>query len=206
MKKKILLTGLLAMVLIMALMSAAFALESLAISYRYPVKFVCGQLMSSATGSKTPLADGNYLTAINVHNPSLTASVKFGKKVAATSYWAVGWINEPFISEEQGPVTDWFKASLAPNHAFEINCSEILDKVCDAAGPYCPENALHFAKGFVVIMSPLELDVTAVYTLEGSFSGSNGASPVIQGTGSFSIAVETIQGKAQKATIAFPAP
>lgn len=149
--------------------------------FRYAVKFVCGQapepkpctefrdgsgnvswicppstVPAAANGAQ--VVRGLYATAINVHNPALAprtgeANVAvFAKSVAIA-----------FPGQVAGPVSRFERAILEPNHAFEIDCEEIAEKfqTPDTTGP---GGFPVFLKGFVQIMSPVELDVTAVYT------------------------------------------
>jgi hypothetical protein len=109
-------------------------------AYQYAVKFVCGKSRGEV------MARGRYYTAINVHNPTYGA-VTFKKKFA---------VAKP--GETAGPVSDFFSTSLGPDEAFEIDCPDILQHTNCAA---------RFLKGFAVIISPVELDVVAVYTAEG---------------------------------------
>jgi hypothetical protein len=107
--------------------------------FQYAVKVVVGRSEGEV------VAPGEYWTAINVHNPTYT-TVEFRKKVAIA-----------LPSEEPGPVTDFFPAKLGPDEAFEIDRKDIFRHVGDD----------RFLKGFVVIESPVELDVVAVYTAAG---------------------------------------
>lgn len=107
--------------------------------FQYPVKIVLGKSEGEV------VAPGEYWTAINVHNPTYT-TVKFRKKVA---------IGLP--SEQPGRVTRFFEAKLGPDEALEIDRRDILRHA----------DTDRFVKGFVVIESPLELDVVAVYTAAG---------------------------------------
>ncbi len=109
--------------------------------FEYAVKVICGK----ADGEI--LAPGRYWTAINVHNPA-TTGVKFRKKVAIA-----------FPGEKPGPVSEFFDAKLGPDEAFEIDCKDIREHA-----RYDED----FLKGFVVIQSPSELDVVAVYTAAGA--------------------------------------
>jgi hypothetical protein len=138
--------------------------------FRYSVKFVCGQapepkpcvefrdgsgnsswicppstVPAAANGAQ--VVRGLYATAINVHNPALNTAV-FAKKVAFA-----------FPGQKSGPVSRFERAILEPDHAFEIDCEEIAAKFSTSAVPFPV-----FLKGFLVIMSPVELDITAVYT------------------------------------------
>jgi hypothetical protein len=129
--------------------------SSIRVTLRYPVKFVCG---SPGGGSQPvsdvqlPLTQGRYHTAINVHNPSLDHAVVFVKKVAVASASPYEGAQRP------GKVTPFVKAELQANEAFEIDCPEI------AQVTGLPIGGGNYIKGFVVIMSPSELDVVAVYT------------------------------------------
>jgi hypothetical protein len=56
--------------------------------------------------------------------------------------------------EKPGPISPFFEARLNPDQALEIDCPDIL-RHAEQQG---------FLKGFVVIQTPSELDVVAVYT------------------------------------------
>jgi hypothetical protein len=95
-----------------------------------------------------------------VHNPALPkgtndGTVVFAKKVAVALPW-----------QKSGPVSDFERATLRSNHAFEIDCEEIAAMVLESfsGGTGTPHPFPVFLKGFLVIMSPAELDVTAVYS------------------------------------------
>ena len=107
--------------------------------FQYAVKVVLGKSDGEV------VAPGEYWTAINVHNPTYT-TVKFRKKIA---------IGLP--SEQPGRVTRFFETKLGPDEALEIDRRDILRHA----------DVDHFLKGFVVIESPVELDVVAVYTASG---------------------------------------
>lgn len=105
--------------------------------YEYAVKFICGE------PDVPVVAPGHYYTAINVHNP-ISDTVKFRKKVAVA-----------LPGEKAGPVSRFYDAALKYDEAMEIDCPDILKHADVEEG---------FLKGFVVIQSPSELDVVAVYT------------------------------------------
>lgn len=134
---------------------------------RYPVKFVCGVPVVEA--EREAVKPGNYATAINVHNPSLQGEVRFRKKAVRALPQGV----------EQPPPSEFRVDLLQPNRALEIDCTNIRDLL---GGPPPPE----FIKGFVVLLSDVELDVVAVYT-----AAPPGA------TGGMSIDVETILPRQQ---------
>lgn len=104
--------------------------------FEYAVKFVCG------TPQVPVVAPGEYFTAINVHNPS-ERPVSFVKKIAIA-----------LPGEKAGRVSRFFEAQLKSDEALEIDCPDIL-RHADQQG---------FLKGFVVLETPSELDVVAVYT------------------------------------------
>jgi len=73
-----------------------------------------------AEANGAQLVRGLYATAINVHNPMLPktsdlGTVAFGKKMAVALPW-----------QKSGPVSRFERAILKSNHAFEIDCEEIM--------------------------------------------------------------------------------
>lgn len=110
--------------------------------YVYSAKFVCGR-----SGNTGPVINGNYKTAINIHNPHKT-SVCLSKKVIVA-----------LQEEKRGIVSNLYKYRLDPDDAFEIDCPDII-KILKNSGQYIKK----FIKGFVIIESPKELDIIGVYT------------------------------------------
>jgi hypothetical protein len=110
----------------------------------YAVKIVCG------IPDHPAVANGNYYTAINVHNPSREA-VKLRWKIALT-----------LPKVQPGPITPFFDAVLKSDQALEIECRDIMARA--------PQMRLY--KGFVVIQTErTELDVVGVYTAAPSGDG-----------------------------------
>ncbi len=115
---------------------------------QYPVKFICGP----ADGKI--LALGTYFTAINVHNP---IEDEFSEPTALRVKFAVAL---PGLSGGgHTEFTGFF--DLTFDDALELDCEEILGR----AREVCPNEPAGFCKGFVVIESRGELDVTAVYAV-----------------------------------------
>lgn len=108
------------------------------------MKFVCGEAKGNI------LAPGEYWTAINVLNPTYD-TVKFRKRIAIA-----------LPGEEQGKVTDPIEAKLDRYRALEIDRKDIFEHAEDIIN-----QEVKFLKGFVIIDSPIELDVVAVYTAIG---------------------------------------
>jgi hypothetical protein len=129
----------------------------------YAVKFVCGSFLPADSTSEAdwPVKPGNYLTAINVHNPNRTSI--FYRKKAVLLYRA----DKPPAPEEPQPPGDLYPVDLGPDWGVEVDCNEIRNKLLKGAVP-----SPIFIKGWVVFEvpgnpDPLPLDVTAVYTSHG---------------------------------------
>jgi hypothetical protein len=106
-------------------------------AHQYTAKFVCGRDKEAKV-----VAPGEYFTAINVHNPGREAA-SIRKRFAVA-----------FASEKPGPVSGVVEEVLKPGEAFEIDCPDIASHV----------PVERFAKGFVTIESPQDLEVVGVYT------------------------------------------
>lgn len=126
--------------------------------FQYAVKVVSGVIPGRGPGPTqgppNPVAPGHYYTAINVHNPAKCGCVTFRVKVAQ----ALPWEN---IESKVGRVTNFASFTLCADEALEIDNPQILK-------PFSP---LPFVKGYVVIESPEELDVVAVYTVAQDYCG-----------------------------------
>lgn len=140
----------------------------------YAVKFLCGNFPGNPNASvEGPVKPGNYLTAINVHNPN-NISLTFRKK-AILLFQA----DAPLLPPETPMKPGEFKTvTLPPNWGLEIDCRDIRTVLLP--GPPPPI----FIKGWVVIevpggqggqVNPLPLDVTAVYTSHGFVQDAGGA-------------------------------
>jgi hypothetical protein len=127
----------------------------------YAVKFVCGSFLPNGIDEADwPVKPGNYLTAINVHNPNRTPI--FYRKKAVLLYRA----DKPPAPEEPQPPGELYPVELGPDWGVEVDCNEIRRKLIRGGVP-----SPIFIKGFVVFEvpgnPPLPLDVTAVYTSHG---------------------------------------
>jgi hypothetical protein len=128
--------------------------------FQYAAKFVCG---IAESGSNNRVIGGDYSTAINIHNPNGT-NVEFLKKIALTF---------PPQGQAPGEISELIEDQLAPDESLEVDCGQIPSGF--GLNPVDPPVDKFFFKGFVVILSPLSLDVTAVYTAgfipDGFFTG-----------------------------------
>ena len=116
------------------------------VDFQYAVKIVCGVIKISDQ-PPNPLPPGRYSTATNVHNPSRCDAVTLRWKVA---------VGLPGL--RVGPVSNFAEASLGPDEALEIDCSDVMARLKRDGFPVPP-----YVKGWVIIESPVELDVVAVY-------------------------------------------
>ena len=126
-------------------------------TYIYSVKIVCGTVTPPrpkpsipTLRDPAPVVPGLYRTAVNIHN--------FWEK--ETSFLQKVVIALP-QDQERGPITKKIKENLRPNEAVEVDCYNVV-AILEGTTAAKAE----FLKGFVVIESPVELEVTAVYTAE----------------------------------------
>jgi hypothetical protein len=96
---------------------------------------------------------GNYATAINVHNPSLTATVTLFKNAVQAPYEQ----SPPQLIPPSGFQT----YSLQPGYAVEVDCADIVGLLGGTI-----DAPLTFIKGFVTIVATGPLDVVGVYSSE----------------------------------------
>jgi hypothetical protein len=115
-------------------------------TYIYSVKYVCVPEVAAHSPQLSPATPiggfVDYKTVVNVQN-YLEQTVTVRHKVVAP--------NDPFSA-----VTAKVDAVLGPNHLLEIDCRDIV-----AALGGTPVTS---ATGFVVVESPVDLEVVAVYT------------------------------------------
>ena len=137
--------------------------------WNYSVKFVCGvqQKLAAVAGTnevlgEPPVKPGNYATEINIHNYTYR-DVPVGKKViilvtqGANGQQVV--VREP---QKTGPFDKFDSIKLGPDFATLDDCNRIWEwttgKVPPAPAP--------LTIGYLVILSPVDLDIDAVYTAE----------------------------------------
>lgn len=130
-------------------------------AYVYSAKFVCGSL-DPFFEEYQPVAEGFYWTDINIHNfwdPGVetNATQVYKKIVLAPPARA---FEDPEVPVP--PEILWIESefTLDDDRGFQLDCVEIWDVVYDYHGSEWP---LEPTKGYAVIYSDRELDVTAVY-------------------------------------------
>jgi hypothetical protein len=119
------------------------------VDYQYAVKIVCGVIKESGENFLPP---GEYFTKTNIHNPSRCDCITFRWKVA---------VGLPQL--QVGPISDFAEATLCPDEALEVVCNDILKRLGGAVTGH--------VEGWLVIESPAELDVVAVYATAQSAGG-----------------------------------
>lgn len=110
-------------------------------AFQYAVKFLCTANIPGTSQTTTSLLPGSYETVVNVHNPN-AASVVFRMKLASAG----------------GDISGFIRGELKPDQATKVDCSQL--------GKF-DLHLIHGFEGFLVIESPLSLDVVAVYTAAG---------------------------------------
>lgn len=123
--------------------------ETLKTEYQYAAKVACSLLLPHQDGT---LARGTYRTIVNIHNPT-DKKITIAAKVALATQFG----------SEPGPfdVTPFKKAVLQPDGAVGVSCFDIAGYFCPIDG-VCVDFA--FLEGFLVVKSPVPLDVVGVYT------------------------------------------
>ena len=117
--------------------------------YQFAPKVACSLLLPHQDGT---LARGTYRTTVNIHNPT-NKQITIAAKVALATRFG----------SEPGPfdVTSFKEAVLPPDGAVGVSCFDIAGYFCPIDG-VCVDFA--FLEGFLVVKSPVPLDVVGVYT------------------------------------------
>jgi hypothetical protein len=145
--------------------------------YQYAAKIVCGV---QEDAKNMTLARGFYATTINVHNPN-PQTVQFLKRLALTV---------PPGGQEGGEVITVAVDVLKPDQALAADCEDIKRRVFGGSFP------TPFIEGFILLNSPVSLDVTGVYS---TATVRDGVADLHSG-----IHVEQIRERAPKTTGALP--
>ena len=125
----------------------------------YAAKFILGTMpQPSQPAEEGPVEPGSYSTVINIHNPSPSEAVVFVKK-AVLLFSENEAVKEGF--EIPQPPSGRREAELGPDYGMQIDGPDIRQELL--SGKVVP--APVFIEGWVVIESPLPLDVVGVYTV-----------------------------------------
>lgn len=118
--------------------------------FQYAAKVTCSLLGTFGDGF---LANGIYRTLINIHNPT-EKKIVFARKVAIAGQ----------IGDDPGGfgVTPYKSATFERDGAVAIDCGGIAAFFCPTEDGLCIDFSA--IDGFLIINSPIELDVIAIYT------------------------------------------
>ena len=150
--------------------------------WSFAVKFVCGQQppISANPIGEPPVKPGNYATEINIHNGNYK-TIGLRKKIVLLVDKGQVVALEP---QAVGPRAK-MSADMQADYGMIDTCNGLYNAVYPAAPIAGP---MPLMIGYLVILSPLDLDIDAVYTAE--VPGAAGTTP----TG-ISIDVNRITGK-----------
>jgi hypothetical protein len=149
--------------------------------WSYAAKFVCGFQGINAAGTapgEPVVKPGNYASEINIHNPAYK-DVPLRKKFLVLVRGQEA-IREP---NARGPLTVT-KMILLPDYAMMDDCNNLWTYIYGAPLP----SPMPVFIGYLVILSPLELDVDVVYT-------ANAPGDLAKEPTGVSIDVERVTGK-----------
>jgi hypothetical protein len=130
--------------------------------FNYAAKFMCGEFdklgdPSLPAAIEGPVKAGNYQTTINVHNPN-SREVPLQKK-AVLIFSGDQPIDRTVFEQPRQP-GQLVRALLLPDFGLEIECQDIRKLLLSPGAPPAPT----FIDGWVVVLSPLPLDIDAIYT------------------------------------------
>lgn len=149
--------------------------------WSYAAKFVCGQQAPlQGTVGEPVVKPGNYATDINIHNPNYRVQARLDKKFLVMVFNGQAIAAEPNSTGTRRVIT----MTLGADMATMDDCNTLWKYIYPTGAP--PGRPL--TVGYLVILSPIDLDVDAVYT-----AGAPGDVAVVQQ--SISIDVERVTGK-----------
>jgi hypothetical protein len=166
--------------------------------WSYAIKFVCGYQppIQNAAGAniftEPPVKNGNYATEINIFNPQFK-DVPLRKRFIVLSQNGKS-IKEPESVSHVMTMTMGLKSGYAT-----MDDCDLLWKLTKVTPQLPPNNSLLI--GFLVINSPLELDIDAVYT-SAAVRVVTGQPPSISESQNVDIDVVPITGKRVQLNVA----
>jgi hypothetical protein len=127
--------------------------------WSYAAKFVCGYQQAVQPGAiitgETTLKPGNYATVINIHNP-IYKQVPLRKKFIVEMVGSQPFAMEPQQTEPRNVVT----MTLGADMVTMDDCNNLWKY----SFPTPPPGQMPVFIGYLVILSPVDLDVDAAYT------------------------------------------
>jgi hypothetical protein len=127
-----------------------YAQQQVATRFQYAAKTLC--TLAGDVGFGDAFAPGRYRTVVNIHNPT-ERKIEIARKFALAI--------QPGEAAGEFSITPYKSLTLEPDQAVAYNCFDISSFYCPIRGV-----CVHFTAidGFLVVNSPVELDVVAVYT------------------------------------------
>jgi hypothetical protein len=124
--------------------------------WSFAAKFVCGRqpTVTLGTSGEPVVKPGNYATDINIHNYNYKQTPLRKKFLVLVKGQLVS--SEP---KQVGP-TVTTTMTLGPDMATMDDCNNLWSTISPTGGP------MPLLIGYLVILSPLDLDVDVVYTAE----------------------------------------
>jgi hypothetical protein len=126
--------------------------------WSYAAKFVCGYQRPTAVGVNTPgepiVKPSNYATEINIHNPNYKQAPLRKKFIVIVKDQAA--VREP----EQTQPSKVLTMTLGADMVTMDDCNNLW-QIINTTAPPAP---MPVFIGYLVILSPVELDVDVVYT------------------------------------------
>jgi hypothetical protein len=136
--------------LVAASCSPGYAQQQVATRFQYAAKTLC--TLGGDTGFGDAFAPGRYRTVINIHNPA-DRKIEIARKFALAI--------QPGEATGSFSITPYKSLTLEPDQVVAYNCFDISNFYCPIHGVCVDFTAID---GFLVVNSPVELDVVAVYT------------------------------------------
>lgn len=133
-------------------------------AFVYSVKFVCGAQSDDPCGC-APVQPGSYATEINIHNFH-DRPLKIEKRLLPLVLAAAPVGREPRCAERRAAET----VELPPHAATMDDCCRLAELLLGAS----PSGPLSLTIGLLEIVSPIELAVSAVYTVTPPEGGASG--------------------------------
>jgi hypothetical protein len=126
----------------------------------HSVKFVCGtQLPTPNLPGEPTVKPGNYATEINIHN------IQFSQTRVIKSVVLVVDRGQPVGREPEAQAPRGFVAvTMGARFAMMDDCNKLWDMAFPGGAP--PPNPMPLIIGYLSILSPVEIDVDAVYTTQ----------------------------------------
>jgi len=148
--------------------------------WSFAAQFICGEQPAEVAGQpiagEPPVKPGNYATQISVHNPHYLGPIQVRKKVVLLIDRGTPVGHAPDTATPQ-PFSPMFE--LPDDSATMEDCNSIWDSLNPGIAPPTP---MPLMTGYLVVVSPANLDVVSVLTATTSTSNLEPAGITMQTT------------------------